>query len=857
MPDSLFQFVLKHSLRDQILLLCLTALSLPFIYFSLDVPKLIINDVLGQGDLPDSLYGVPLQANHVTLLAILSGLFLLLVIINGAFKYVLNLYRGIVAERMLRRLRFTLFGNLMRFPLARARKLSPAETVPQITAETEPLGGYIGDALALPAFQGGLLATYTFFILMQDPVLGVMSLLTFPIQAYITPRMQKAVNQLARRRVKATRALASDIGDAIGGVSDIHSDANSLYHRSRIAQKLGVLYGLRFEIYRRKFAIKFVNSFLNHVTPFFFYLFGGWLVLQGELTIGALVATLAAFREMASPWRELLKFYQQAQDAEVKYEQIVEQFEPEDLRDAVEANVVANVDLTAAPLQLKQVRLIDSNGRGLAPLDLLLTPSDHIALTEQGPSGVDELCALLAQFAEPDAGAVTLADHDWYALGEQARGRHLGYVGGEPWLFDMSLLDNIRYGCFAEPSTPADDAERMRARHAGNTPLRPDDDWLASDANWHPRLHHALQVTGASEDLLEMGFNLPLPHGVSEPFKQALQAARVDVSRALEAAGLSQDVSQYDPGSFASDISLGENLLFAVADPDRDWSDARSEQGWISALKRCDLYDSLMRIGEQANREFVEMFAGLPDNHRFFSDVALFDARDLVDMQHIALRIDRGGYHALTPAQRWRILALVLALCPARHRVVSVEPGLQAQIVAARQACRALVGQPGFDQLEPLDDLSCSHGLTVFQNAVFGVLVGQDRRAHQSIRDITLDVLRTAGLERDTIDLALQTEPGPGGRALRPALRQRLVLARAVMKEPRILVVNRALDALDAAAEARVINDVCRSLGTSAVLWCPVHADNLALFSSQLQLSADGDHRITPPTDATTQGDNR
>jgi len=86
LPDSLFQFVLKHSLRDQILLLCLTALSLPFIYFSLDVPKLIINDVLGQGDLPDSLYGVPLQANHVTLLAILSGLFLLLVIINGAFK---------------------------------------------------------------------------------------------------------------------------------------------------------------------------------------------------------------------------------------------------------------------------------------------------------------------------------------------------------------------------------------------------------------------------------------------------------------------------------------------------------------------------------------------------------------------------------------------------------------------------------------------------------------------------------------------------------------------------------------------------------------------------------------------------
>ena len=69
MPPSLFKFVIRYSLRDQILLLCLTAMALPFVYFALDVPKLIINDVLGQGDLPDRLYGVPLNVNHTTLLA--------------------------------------------------------------------------------------------------------------------------------------------------------------------------------------------------------------------------------------------------------------------------------------------------------------------------------------------------------------------------------------------------------------------------------------------------------------------------------------------------------------------------------------------------------------------------------------------------------------------------------------------------------------------------------------------------------------------------------------------------------------------------------------------------------------------
>ena len=44
-------------------------------------------------------------------------MFLVLVLINGGFKYVINVYQGIVGERMLRRLRFELFSRVLRFPL--------------------------------------------------------------------------------------------------------------------------------------------------------------------------------------------------------------------------------------------------------------------------------------------------------------------------------------------------------------------------------------------------------------------------------------------------------------------------------------------------------------------------------------------------------------------------------------------------------------------------------------------------------------------------------------------------------------------------------------------------------------------
>ena len=56
-------------------------------------------------------------------------------------------------------------------------------------------------------------------------------------------------------------------------------------------------------------------------------------MIRGNLSFGALVAVLAAYKDMASPWKELLDFYQQKEDSRIKYEQIVEQFQPAGLSD--------------------------------------------------------------------------------------------------------------------------------------------------------------------------------------------------------------------------------------------------------------------------------------------------------------------------------------------------------------------------------------------------------------------------------------------------------------------------------------------------------------------------------------------
>src|SRR5205807_6067342 len=145
--------------------------------------------------------------------------------------------------------------------------------------------------------------------------------------------MQRKIRALGRLRVRRVRTLSDRIGESIAAQVEIRTNAGAQHQLADIAHRLGEIYEIRFDVYNRKFFVKFLNNFLNQLTPFFFYLIGGYFVIVGELSFGALVAVIAAYKDLSSPWKELLDFYQNQQDVAIKYEQVVEQFQVANLLD--------------------------------------------------------------------------------------------------------------------------------------------------------------------------------------------------------------------------------------------------------------------------------------------------------------------------------------------------------------------------------------------------------------------------------------------------------------------------------------------------------------------------------------------
>ena len=243
----LLQYIFRASWKRQLKLGLLAITSLPALYMSLELPKLIINNAIESGHFPIMYMGIELSQTQ-TLLA-LCMLFLLAIGLHGGLKYQVNLQSGALAEHMSRRLRLDISKFSFRKPSPRG-----GELIPVIVQEVEPVAGYASESIVLPLLQGGTFLTILAFMLVQDLVLGIAATALLPLQIFVIPRFQKKINALSRTRLKEVRVL----GEKIGNISNDHQpSARDIYGSYKR------LHDLRLSIHKNKFAMKSLNNFLQ------------------------------------------------------------------------------------------------------------------------------------------------------------------------------------------------------------------------------------------------------------------------------------------------------------------------------------------------------------------------------------------------------------------------------------------------------------------------------------------------------------------------------------------------------------------------------------------------------------------
>lgn len=820
-----------------------TACLIPLLYLTLELPKRIINDAIGAQSSLIDVYGY--EVPQLTYLWILCGAFLLSVLCHGLMKMRINTMKGVLAERLLRRFRFQLIARVLRFPQPYFERVSQGELVSMVTAESEPMGGLMGDAVSQPVLQAGQMLTILYFLFAQSVWFGLAAVALIPLQGWLIPMLQRRINLLNKKRIQQVRALASEIGESAAGASTLRVNGGWRYRMARVSDRLGRLYALRFEIYQKKFFMKFLNNFITQLTPFFFYAVGGYLVLRGEVSLGALVAALAAYKDLASPWKELLAYYNQTQDMSLRWDVILERFAPAGMVDEkLMDDVPDDVTRLTGDIVLEGVNVRDADGNlVLEDLNATFPKGQMIAIGAPSEEDRRALSEVLTREVLPASGTVNLAGNDIRSLHQSVIAARIGHATSRPILFQGSFGENVMMPMRLGPQEAArDPKEQANAIRAGNSPDPFEVNWvdpkLAGFSN-RDELHDwwlkLVEGIGSQATLFRRGMELSFEAADHPQLAEALVALRGHVQSAIRSAELDGFVHFNAPDAYNPALPVAENLLFASRRVPITFAVLREQQEFLETVRRIGLDQDLLNLAQEVVEVLRQIFGIDGTGHPLFQKLGL-ETSDYEAALSLVQKLQMQGSTSLEPDELAQMMIVPFSISAEAIGPAFTE-AMEARILSLRESHGFELLSTLGDLFVPLSDDRFAPGFTVLENAIFGRVSDAAGPRSEDLRKLVGDVLTEAGLGEAVVGLIFDLPVAVGGQGLGASFAEPLAFCRASIKKPDILILDEALSSFDTENRSAMQENLRALLPETTVIFLQAEFADPDRFDSFFELS--------------------
>ena len=173
--------------------------------------------------------------------------------------------------------------------------------------------------------------------------------------------------------------------------------------------------------------------------------YGGVQAIQGEVTIGVLVAFVAALNNFFDPIQQLSQLYTTYQAGMAALDKIFELLDQEP-------------DILDGELELESLRGeiefddvvfsygSEDTGDALCHITLHVPPGQTVALVGATGAGKSTLAKLVARFYDPTSGRILVDGHDLREVSASSLRSQMGIVPQEAFLFSGTIGDNIAFG---------------------------------------------------------------------------------------------------------------------------------------------------------------------------------------------------------------------------------------------------------------------------------------------------------------------------------------------------------------------------------------------------------------------------
>jgi ATP-binding cassette, subfamily B, bacterial len=361
--------------------------------------------------------------------------------LSGAQTY----YTGWVGERALADLRIQLFRHLQRLSLGYYERNRTGAIVSRITNDVEALDLLVTDGIS-SLVQNSLVLFGTVVVLfLLDWRLALATLVVLPLMALATAWFRSRSNRAYRNVRERLGLVTATLAEDISGMRVVQS-----FTREPVSQT--TFRGVNERYREANYDTVVLNGIyfpavdvLSSVATAIVLGLGGWLIVEGDMTTGTLLAFIAYLANFFDPVQQLSQLYNTFLSATAALDRITNVLDEEP--DIVDAPDAQPLERAAGHVRFDHVRF----GYGELPdvlhdFDLDVPAGTTVALVGHTGAGKSTIAKLLARFYDPRDGAITIDAVDVRDVTQISLRRQLGIVPQEGFLFAGSIADNVAFG---------------------------------------------------------------------------------------------------------------------------------------------------------------------------------------------------------------------------------------------------------------------------------------------------------------------------------------------------------------------------------------------------------------------------
>jgi ABC-type multidrug transport system fused ATPase/permease subunit len=386
-----------------------------------------------------------IDANDQGVLVLVVVAFLVTALAVFVLSAAQTYFTGWVGERGLADLRIRLFRHLQRLSLGYYERNRTGATISRITNDVEALDQLVTDGVSSLIQNSLVLAGTVVVLFLLDWRLALATLVILPLMGLATAWFRSRSNRAYRRVRERLGLVTATLAEDISGMRVVQSftreptsqstfrGVNERYRESNY--ETVILNGIYFP------AVDILSALATAIVLGF----GGWLVVDGQMTPGTLIAFLLFLANFFDPVQQLSQLYNTFLSATAALDRITVVLDEEpDIVDAPDARELSRID---GHVHFEHVRF----GYGELPdvlhdFELDVPAGTTVALVGHTGAGKSTIAKLLARFYDPRAGRITIDGTDLRTVTQESLRRQLGIVPQEGFLFAGSVADNIAFG---------------------------------------------------------------------------------------------------------------------------------------------------------------------------------------------------------------------------------------------------------------------------------------------------------------------------------------------------------------------------------------------------------------------------